>query len=304
MKVGTKILKGVLRALSALPLGFHYAWAGFFAWILRDIMHYRADVVMTNIARAFPERGYHELKEVYHNFYRQFGRLIAETIWFGGCRDTKRLHDRHLVEHKNFEVCEKAFENSPGVIILDSHFGNWELIGGCFLYDYRPDSERMESFGANDFIVVYKPLSSKMWDEIMRENRCAPVMKDGYDGYVSSNDVLRYAINHRNEKKAYVFLTDQCPYQESTANEVVDFMHQKTRTMLGGASIAHKFGYAVLYMAMTRVPEGHYEWTFKEVCADASRMTPHEIMQRYYNLLQEDLEKVPWNYLWSHKRWK
>ena len=81
-------------------------------------------------------------------------------------------------------------------------------------------------------------------------------------------------------------------------------MHQPTRTMLGGASIAHKFGYSVFYMSLDSVSRGHYEWSFKEICRDASAMSPDEIMQEYYNLLQADLERNPANYLWSHKRWK
>ena len=37
---------------------------------------------------------------------------------------------------------------------------------------------------------------------------------------------------------------------------------------------------------------------------DASQMTPGEGMDRDYSLLQKDIEAQPWNYLWSHKRWK
>lgn len=57
-------------------------------------------------------------------------------------------------------------------------------------------------------------------------------------------------------------------------------------------------------MSLDSVSRGHYEWSFKEICRDASAMSPHEIMQEYYNLLQADLERNPANYLWSHKRWK
>ena len=28
------------------------------------------------------------------------------------------------------------------------------------------------------------------------------------------------------------------------------------------------------------------------------------IMEKYYTLLEEDINAQPWNYLWSHKRWK
>ena len=49
-------MKWLVRALGALPLGFHYACSGFFTWILKDVMRYRRDVVMTNLSRSFPEK--------------------------------------------------------------------------------------------------------------------------------------------------------------------------------------------------------------------------------------------------------
>ena len=194
-----------------------------------------------------------------------------------------------------------AYENSPGVVLLNSHFGNWELTGGFLSYDYRPEAERRNLFSLDDMAVVYKPLKSRMWDEIMCDNRCAPILRDGFKGYVPTEKVLRFAVGHGDRKMLYVFPTDQCPYKGAASNDTVDFMHQPTKTMLGGASIAHKFGYSVLYMSIAPVSKGRYEWGFTEICRDASKMTPHEIMQRYYELLQADIEKYPTGYLWSHK---
>ncbi|MBR5396310.1 MAG: lysophospholipid acyltransferase family protein [Bacteroidales bacterium] len=304
MKIGTTLMKWLVRALGALPLGFHYACSGFFTWILKDVMRYRRDVVMANLSRSFPEKKYSELESLSDGFYRHFGRLLAETVWFGGCRNPERLRRQHLVEFSNLEVCEAAYENSPGVVLLNSHFGNWELTGGFLSYDYRPEAERKVLFSMEDMAVVYKPLKSRMWDEIMCDNRCAPILRDGFKGYVPTEKVLRFAVGHGDRKMLYVFPTDQCPYKGAASNDTVDFMHQPTKTMLGGASIAHKFGYSVLYMSIAPVSKGCYEWGFTEICRDASKMTPHEIMQRYYELLQADIEKYPTGYLWSHKRWK
>lgn len=304
MKVGTTLMKWLVRALGALPLGFHYACSGIFTWILKDVMRYRRDVVMTNLSRSFPEKKYSELKELSDGFYRHFGRILAETLWFGGCRNPERLRKQHLVEFTNLEVCEAAYENSPGAVLLTSHFGNWELTGGCTFYDYRPDSERRDIINSDSIAVVYKPLKSRMWDDIMCDNRCAPLLRKGFKGYVPTENVLRFALANHDRKMIYIFPTDQCPYKGATANDTVDFLHQPTKTMLGGASIAHKFGYPVLYMSIVPVSKGHYEWSFTEICRDASVESPHEIMQEYYKLLQADIEKHPSCYLWSHKRWK
>ena len=74
--------------------------------------------------------------------------------------------------------------------------------------------------------------------------------------------------------------------------------------MFGGASLARKFGWSVLYASLFPVGKGHYEWRFTQICPDASKLTVREIMDEYYNLLQKDIEAAPWCYLWTHKRWK
>ena len=44
--------------------------------------------------------------------------------------------------------------------------------------------------------------------------------------------------------------------------------------------------------------------TFVPVCDDASKMAPDLIMRKYLDLLEEDIREMPYNWLWSHKRWK
>ena len=304
MMIGTMIMIALMRALAALPLRFHYACSGIFAWILKDVLHYRRDVVMTNLARSFPDKKYDELKEISDRFYKHFGNIIAEAIWFGGCRNPKRLHRQHLVEYSNPEVFEKAYSQGNGVMVLSSHFGNWELLGGCLNYDYREGAALPEGLDLNDIVFVYKPLKSRMWDMIVGLNRCAPVLRMGYKSYLSTEKILRHALEHKDRKLVINMLSDQCPYKDSKSNLTVEFMHQQTRSMTGGDALAKKLGYSVLYMCLFPVEKGRYEWRFTEICSDASSMEPEEIMKQYYKLLEADMEAAPWCYLWSHKRWK
>ena len=304
MRLGTIIMKGIMRALGALPLGFHYACARPLSWFLKSVMRYRRDVVMVNLARSFPDKKYKELSEIADRFYKHFGRILAETIWFGGCRNPERLHRQRLVEYSNIDLFDEVYRESKGVVVLSAHFGNWEVEGGCFCYDYREGSQPPEGLDVNDVVFIYKPLSSKMWGEIMKDIRCAPVLYLDYKSYVSSEEFLRFAIKNKNHKYIYNAISDQSPYKNSTANDTVEFMNQETKTMLGGASIASKFGWSVLYTSMLPREGGGYEWKFTEITRDASTMTPHEIMKEYYKLLQADIEAHPWCYLWSHKRWK
>ena len=115
--------------------------------------------------------------------------------------------------------------------------------------------------------------------------------------------VLRFAIKNRDRRLAYMFYTDQYPYGKAARIEL-DFLNQKTECMIGGAALACKLGYSVVYMKWARPERGHYQVSFIPVCEDARTMTPEEIVKEYYRLLEENIKECPELYLWSHKRWK
>lgn len=298
---GVKIFEAVMRPLQRLPLGFHYFCGGFLAWIARDVVRYRRDVIVQNLSRSFPDKSYKAIAALTDEFYQHFGELFGEALWFGGCRgDHRRLQKQNLCEVKNPEVLFEAYRNSPSVMLLGSHFGNWELFGG--LLDFFREGENKE-FSQDNICVVYKRQKSGFWDEFMADNRTC-MLGRRYDGLLESSKVLRYALLHRNERKVYCFYTDQYPYKSASRHEVPDFMHQKTQSMAGGMILAHKMGMSAVYLSIDRVRKGHYAIGFREICRDASQMSPEEMTNTYYKFLQEDIEANPMNYLWSHERWK
>ena len=302
MSAGVKITEMLMRLLALQPLKMHYFWGRCLSWFISGPMHYRRDVVMINLARSFPEKKYSELRKIADDFYKHFGDLFAETFWFAGAHNTKRLRDSHICEMEHADVLNRLYNDCPGVIVLNSHLGNWELTGGILNYVYAPDKV---DFGEKSTTVVYKELSNSFWDKVLGDNRCAPIAKENKETcYVESRKILRFVIAHRNEKRLYVFPTDQCPYKYASAHTVDNFMHQPTLTMTGGAALAHKFGFAVVYMAFKKKEGFGYNMSFREICPDASKFTPEDIMNKFYSYLEEDINAQPENYLWTHKRWK
>lgn len=302
MSAGVKITEMLMRLLALQPLKMHYFWGRCLSWFVSGPMHYRRDVVMINLARSFPEKKYSELRKIADDFYKHFGDLFAETFWFAGSHDTKRLRDSHICEMEHADVLNRLYNDCPGVIVLTSHLGNWELTGGILNYVYAPDKV---DFGEKNTTVVYKELSNSFWDKVFGDNRCAPIAKENKETcYVESRKILRFVIAHRNEKRLYIFPTDQCPYKYASAHTVDNFMHQPTLTMTGGAALAHKFGFAVVYMAFKKKEDFGYKMSFREICPDASKFTSEDIMNKFYSYLEEDVNAQPENYLWTHKRWK
>ena len=298
-KFGVKIVRGAVKVVGSLPLKVHYAFAGFITWVLRDVMRYRNDVVLTNLARSFPDKKYHEIKQIYKEFYKHLGELFVEAIWFGAS-NYKRLYKSGIVTVTNPEVFNEVFENTPNTTVLFSHCGNWELLGG-FL-GYRTSTGVKMAMEEKHIRVVYKELHSKFSDEFFRLNRVNALETVGTECEIESSKILRTALKGRNEKAVYIYIADQYPYV--SAFHVGEFLSQPTLAMLGSAGVAHKLGHAVVYLKMKRVQRGKYEMTFIPICEDASKMTPEEIMRKYFDILEEEIRETPHNWLWTHKRWK
>lgn len=302
---GSVVLGAFLRLKGKLPLSYHYFWADFFGWILRTV-RYRYDVVMINLARSFPEKKYKELKKIASEVYRHFGELIAEGIWYSACKGDKgrrRLHRQNIISLANTREFNEFFAGCPkGVMVLNSHSGNWELIGGILNYNY--DETCALDLGPEQIAFVYKHLHSRTWDILIRHNRLGVLADLDFDGYQESGEILRYAVEHKNDKKFYLFITDQHPYKGAKGVGIGEFMHQDTKSMTGAGALAAKFGMGVVYLRWNRTRRGHYDLTLVPMFQDATGMDPAEIMKSFYKLLEEDLCKQPFNYLWTHKRWK
>ena len=300
-KIGVALVRGLILLFSKLPLRCLYGIGSVFSWFAAKVFHYREGVVMTNLARSFPELPYWDLESIADAYYRHMGDIIAETIWFGGS-DYDRIRKQRICTIANPEVLNEAFESSPGVVILNSHCGNWEIMGG--LLGYRTATGGRISFEGKHISVVYKKLKNPVSDEVFKLNRISPLEQVGTECEVESSNVLRFSIRHKDEKRVYVYPTDQAPYTRAGKHPIGEFMHQQTNAMLGSVGVACKLSHAVAYMKMKRVERGRYEMSFIPMCDDASKVTPEELMKKYYQLLEEEINETPANWLWSHKRWK
>lgn len=301
MKVVSSIISGLMHLLGRLPFGFHYGFGRVVAWLAGSVLRYRHDVVMINLARSFPNKSYSWYKRTEQAFYRHFGNLFAETMFFNGCRNPERLREQHLVECPNPEVLAHLYEVSPSVVILSSHCGNWELTAGMGSYNYTDVDWHMTE---ENVVVVHRKVDNKVMDEVFKASRVTP-LKQGLnaEGYIESMEILRYILTHKNEKKFYYFITDQFPYNDNLM-DIGEFMHQPTVTMSAAAGIAHKLKFSVVYMNVRPAGKGHNTMTFTPICEDASQMEIKDIMRKYYDLLQKDIEEMPEHYLWTHRRWK
>ena len=299
--IAVNIVRAILVVLSKLPLKFHYFMGGIFAWLAWAVFRYRYDVVMVNLSRSFPDKKYGAITALAKDFYRHLGEIAAETIWFSGS-NYKRLYDSGIVTVTNPEDFNELFHSSPSITVLSTHCGNWELLGG-FL-GYRTSTGVKVALEEEQIRVVYKQLTSPVADEVFKRNRVSALERVGTSCEIESRNILRHAVANRDKRLVYIYPTDQAPYWKAAKHPIGDFMHQQTDTMSGSVGVACKLSHSVMYMKMKRVERGRYEMTFVPICRNASEMSPEEIMRKYYDLLEEEINETPANWLWTHKRWK
>jgi len=274
----------------------------FLAWLLRSVLRYRTDVVTVNLSRSFPEKTYEEIQAIHKQFYQHLATVFKETLWFGrytGEKERKRLKDSHIVELVNPEELNRLYDGARQVMLLQSHTGNWELVGGFLNYSYGEPL----TVTSREFAVTYRQLSNRRVDAFMARNRTAAVADLNFEGYVETRNVVRFVLERKDQKYVYSFITDQFPYNANRKN-FIHFMHRDTPTMTGAAELAVKLDMAVAYLRMECREGGGYRLEVVPISGHAGGEQPLELMQKYYQLLEADLEKQPWNYLWTHKRWK
>ncbi len=300
-KLLANIVGETIALAGKLPLKFHYFMGDIFSWVAKNIIRYRTAMVWMNISRSFPEKKYSDLKKIFNDFYRHLGEIFAEAVWFGG-GNYKRLYDSGIVTIMNPEEINDYFLSAPSMTVLSTHCGNWELMGG-FL-GYRTAGNVKVAIEEEDITVVYKRLSNEISDDVFKRNRVAPLERVGTNCEVESKNVLRFTVRHKDERRVYIYPTDQAPYWKAGKHSIGEFLNQRTDTMLGSVGMACKFSHSVMYMKMRRLERGRYEMTLIPICRDASQMTPEEIMRKYYDLLEEEINETPHNWLWTHNRWK
>lgn len=295
------LLQFLLHMIGRLPLSVHHFNAKWIAFLIERVVKYRVALVDENLRHSFPEKSDAERLEIRHEFYKHFARIFTEAIWFGACTNPDRLKRAGIVTVKNPELLNECYDNAGSVMVMYTHQGNWELLGG--IASYVPAGKETRASEKN-FCVVYRKGKSRLGDEILRDVRFAPLEDSkGFRGYLESKEVVRYAFKNRGEKKIYNMNTDQHPYFAAPDFVKVVFMGRECDTMSASASLAKKFSMPVLYQRMVELEKGRYEIEYELICADPSEMSVEEIMVRYYQLLEDDIRRQPYNYLWTHNRW-
>lgn len=284
MKILNFIIITFLKALSFIPLGVLYGFSNCFYYLLYYVVGYRKKVVFDNLKNSFPEKSEVELKAIAKGFYRHFADMIFEIV------KSHNMGVENFKKHvtfKNIEVINKLHDEGKSIVLLTTHYGNWEW------WVYAPH------FLKHKLLIVYLPLSNKLFDNYMNS------LRTKFGGVMLPiTETFRTVLAHHQRKEPT--LTWICADQTAQWNNKfwVKFLHQETSFFTGGERIAKKTNQAVFFLDVQKVSRGKYTLEFKEYSLDPKTLPDNRISIDYAKDLEQLIHRKPDYWLWSHKRWK
>jgi len=261
-----------------------------FATVLTLVFFYlipiRKKVVFNNLKIAFPENDVHTNKKLAFRIYLSFAITLVEILYLPYIKEEQLINE---VMCSNPELIIEKFREGKGLILLSSHFGNWEFGAiSIAMQVHLP------------FSVIVKPLRNPLVYEWMNNFRT----KFGNE-VVPLGISIRKTYQTLKQKKVVAMVADQRGPREGVK---VDFFGRKVSVYTGPAALALKTGAPLICGIAVRQKNYKYKMDLVEISQqnlpDGEEEKILEISQRYTSYLEKVIRENPEQWLWMHNRWK
>lgn len=271
--------------LSRLPMRILYVISDFFYVLFYYVIGYRKKVVFNNIKLAFPEKSEQELTKISKKFFKHFTDLVFESVKSFSISEAE-IKKRYV--YKNIEVLRALEDKGKSMILMGSHYANWEWI------IYLNEMIRFTPYGA------YTRMQNPYFEKKIKSSRT----KFGAIFVKTSETVRMMQANKKNGKKAvYGLLSDQSPRLDKT-HYWRSFLGVHVPVITGAEMLAKKFDFSIVNYNATKIKRGYYEIEFEVITENPTNFKDFEITDKYINLTEAHIKKQPEFYLWSHNRFK
>lgn len=247
----------------------------------------RKKIVISNLAKAFPEKSKSEIKQIAFNNFLSIGIAFMEIMSF---REMTKEEILSLSEINNFDVVKNAVDSEKGSILLTAHVGNWEL--GALTMGLSLDKQ---------INVLVKKQRNKLVANWMNEVREKFTNKEVPLG-ASVRELYKTLINGG----IVGIVGDQRGKKEDGVT--INFFNRPTITFQGFAALGIKNKVPIVVVLNRRLPSGKYLFDVEEIKYDnlPEKLSDQlmELNQRYMTILENHIRKAPEQWLWMHNIWK
>lgn len=272
--------------ISVLPFPLLYIVSDLLYIKLYYVFRYRRKVVNTNLRNSFPEKSPKEIRHIARRYYRHLSDVILEVIKLSHMSGEELLRRVHF---KDLSIIEEMLARKKSIIATIGHLGNWEWMPIALQF----------ILPVKGYAVV-KPLSDPFFEQYMTRIRTRLLI---ISEVVPFKQIFRTLVKGRNEISLTILAADQTPHRDEI-NHWCNFLNQDTAFFLGAEKMAVSLKSAVIFMNVQQSRRGHYDVSVVKITDEPGQMPPLQIIRNYVSLLEDAIRENPYNWLWSHRRWK
>ena len=214
------------------------------------------------------------------SMWENYGMTFIEYIFLKKYRNEKN----HVAIFGNKNLLIPIEENKP-VIFISGHFANFELMS-------------MEITKRNiNLATIYRPLNNFFLNPLMEYLRkkyiCKNQIKKGISG-------VRDAIEYIKKGYSVALMIDQ---RVSEGENIFLFGKPALTTTLP-AQLAIKYNLKIIPVSIERKMNEKFEIVFDKEINPQNFRNKIELSQKLNNILENMIKKNPYQWIWTHDRWK
>ena len=241
----------------------------------KNIIKKNLQIAMNNISNQ-------KINETSKLMWNNYGRVFAEYMFIKDFR-FNRLSSNIQVEGQ--DILENLKKNNKSAVFISGHFANFELM-----------AMHIEKSGL-DLCAIYRPLNNIFINKIMERIRkryiCKNQIKKGIGG-------VKNLISFTKKNYSIALMIDQRVSEGTLSN----FFKKKAYTTTIPAQLVKKFNMPIIPVHIERFNDLNFKIKICKPLYFEKNSSIQHITDELNLVLQEMIKLNPYQWIWSHNRWK
>jgi KDO2-lipid IV(A) lauroyltransferase len=239
-------------------------------------------IIEQNISFAFNESDKEFKKVIISNMWKSYGKIFAEYVFM---KNFRKIKSENFLSIKGQEILEEIKHSKKPVIFVSGHFDNFELM-----------AMHIEKSGI-DLAAIYRPLNNNFLSPVMENIRkkyiCRKQIKKGIAG---TKEILK----HFKSGTSIALMIDQ---RVSQGIKSLLFKNAALTTTIP-AQFVKKYNCKVVPIYIERKSSEDFMLEIMQPINFDNAETIEKITLKLNQLLEKMIIKNPYQWIWSHNRWK
>ena len=219
-------------------------------------------------------------KQIANNMWRNYGMTFIEYIFLSNFRKKKY----HLTLKDDGNLTKIINEKKP-VIFISGHFANFELMSMEITKKEIP------------LATIYRPLNNIFLNPFMEYLRkkyvCKNQIKKGING-------VRESIEYIKRKHSIALMIDQ----RVSEGEKIDLFNKPALTTTLPAQLSIKFGLDIIPVYIERDKDNKFQIEFQKRIDPKNFQNKLDLSLKLNEILEKMIIRNPYQWIWTHNRWK